>query len=137
MRRSLMILLALALVSVFSVAAIPIASACGGEGCTPGYWRTAQHADDWGPTGYEPDDSFNVVFGVDWFDPDVTLLDALWMRGGHEKALARHGVAALLNALHPGIDYQYTAFDVMEMMQTGEESAKNLLEYQNEMGCNF
>lgn len=136
MRRSLTVLLALALVAVFSMAAIPVASACG-EGCTPGYWRASQHVDEWSPTGYRTYDSFNAVFGVDWFDPDVTLLDALWMRGGQEKALARHGVAALLNALHPDIGYRYTAFEVLTLVQRGKEWAKNALEYQNEMGCYF
>jgi hypothetical protein len=130
-------LLAVVLMAVFSLAAIPAASACGGEGCTPGYWKVDQHLDDWGPTGYDPDDDFDTTFGVDWFDPDVTLLEALWMRGGKEKALARHGVAALLNASHPGIDYEYSAAKVMWLVRTGMEWAKNKLEYQNEMGCYF
>ena len=67
------------------------------EGCTPGYWKQDQHFDSWEATGYEPGDSFDVVFGVassnGW-----TLLEALDAGGGDENALARHATAALLNA---------------------------------------
>ncbi len=109
----------------------------GGQGCTPGYWKQSHHLDDW--TDYSPNDRFEDVFGVDarcnW-----TLLEALKAGGGGEAALARHAVAALLNAAHPEIDYAYDADEVIAMVQhayaTGEfQSAKNALEQQNESGC--
>jgi hypothetical protein len=68
----------------------------GGEGCTPGYWRN--HPLAWGDTGYAPGDDFDAVFGVDAFDPDLTLMNALRLGGGGLNKLARMGVAALLNA---------------------------------------
>ena len=86
-------------------------------GLTPGYWKQEHHFDDWGPTGYGPNDNFDDVFsafvlahGVPYYsdiangiNPDLTLLEALQLRGGKEKAMLRHAVAALLNCTHPSI----------------------------------
>lgn len=110
----------------------------GGEGCTPGYWKQPQHFDSWSGTGYAPGDSFDSVMGVDSsFD---TLLDGVSAKGGGENALARHAVAALLNAASSDVDYEYTTGEVIALVQdayaSGDfESAKNLLEAQNEAGC--
>ena len=79
----------------------------GGEGCTPGFWKQEQHFDSW--VGFAPSDSFEAVFGVDVTlraggqntIEDPTLLDALNANGGGVNALARHAVAALLNASNP------------------------------------
>ena len=141
MRRRGSIVLALVLITVFCVAAIPTASACGGEGCTPGYWKQDHHFDSWAATGYETHDDFDDVFGVT-SSGDWTLLEALKAKGGGEKALARHAVAALLNASNPDVDYAYTAAEVIALVQSAYgccnfEAIKNLLEYQNELGCPF
>lgn len=110
----------------------------GGEGCTPGYWKQPHHFDSWEATGYEPGDSFDVVFGVDSsFD---TLLDGVEAKGGGEKALARHAVAALLNASSPYVSYEYSAAEVMALVEDAYASgyfevAKDMLEEQNETGC--
>lgn len=110
----------------------------GGEGCTPGYLKQMQHFDSWGATGFAPSDSFDAVMGVD--SSFNTLLDGLKAKGGGENALARHAVAALLNASSPDVDYEFSAGAVIAMVQdayaTGDfESAKDLLEAQNEAGC--
>lgn len=110
----------------------------GGEGCTPGYWKQTQHFDSWAATGYAPGDSFDAVMGVD--SSFGTLLDALEAKGGGESALARHAVAALLNASNPDVSYGFTAAGVIALVQdayaSGDfESAKDLLEAQNELGC--
>lgn len=108
----------------------------GGEGCTPGYWKQEHHFDSW--LGYSPGDNFGTTFGVapttNW-----TLLTALQAKGGGEKALARHAVAALLNA-SSSVDYLYSAAEVTALVQgayaSGDfEGVKNLLESQNELGC--
>jgi hypothetical protein len=110
----------------------------GGEGCTPGYWKQPHHFDSWAATGYEPGDSFDVVFGVDSsFD---ALLDGLGAKGGGERALARHAVAALLNASSPDVSYEFMAIEVIVLVQyaydTGHfEVVKDLLNDQNETGC--
>lgn len=110
----------------------------GGQGCTPGYWRQEHHWDSW--VNYSPADDFEVVFGVvASFDPH-TLIDAVRLGGGGERAMARHAVAALLNAGNPDVSYLYSEADVIAMVQgayaTGDfEGVKNLFEAQNEAGC--
>jgi hypothetical protein len=110
----------------------------GGEGCTPGYWKQPHHFDSWEATGFAPGDSFDATMGVDSsFD---TLLDGVSAKGGGEKAFARHAVAALLNASSPDVDYGLSSGDVIALVQdayaTGDfETAKDLLEEQNEAGC--
>lgn len=108
----------------------------GGEGCTPGYWKQEQHFDSW--VGYAPGDSFDAVFGVD--SSFATLLDGAEAKGGGENALARHAVAALLNASNPDVSYEYSEAEIIALVQgayaSGDfESAKDMLEYQNELGC--
>jgi hypothetical protein len=75
----------------------------GNEGCTPGYWKQDQHFDSW--AFYTTGQSFNTVFGGTYFTPDITLLAALGRNGGGINALARHSVAALLNATNGTVDY--------------------------------
>jgi hypothetical protein len=82
---------------------MPVETTTGNEGCTPGYWKQSQHFDSW--TFYTTDQSFNTVFGGTYFTPDITLLQALGLNGGGINALARHSVAALLNATNGEVDY--------------------------------
>lgn len=87
-----------------------------GEGCTPGYWKQSQHLGSWEPTGYAPADTLDPAFGYSEYYGYGTdsLLDALGFRGGGGDAgaariLFRAATAALLNATHPDVDYQYSA----------------------------
>jgi uncharacterized repeat protein (TIGR01451 family) len=117
----------------------------GGEGCTPGFWRQPQHFDSW--VGFEPSDSFEDVFGVDvtltvarQTVDDPTLLQAVRAQGGGVNALARHAVAALLNASNPDVASDFTTAQVIALVQaavaSGDfETAKNLLAAANEQGC--
>lgn len=90
----------------------------GVEGCTPGYWKQDQHFDSW--AGYAPTDLFSTVFGRTLpGGSTMTLLDALNLMGGGIEALARHAVAALLNATSPDVDYAYTSAQVISMFQLG------------------
>ena len=98
----------------------------GTEGCTPGYWKN--HLKRW-PVSTNL--SFNATFGVNIFEPDFTLLQAVKQGGGHEKRLGRHAVAAYLNSL-VGIDYKYTTAEVIALVQAGNADA---LEKANERGC--
>jgi hypothetical protein len=86
----------------------------GGEGCSHGYWKN--HLSAWGPTGYNPTDDFDTVFGVNAFTPDRTLLQALQAGGGGIDNLGRQGVAALLNASHPGVDFPLTPEQVITLV---------------------
>lgn len=103
-----------------------------GEGCTPGFWKN--HLSDWGPTGLSPGDDFDTTFGVDLFDPDITLDDAVNLGGGGVRKLARHGTAALLNALHPAVSYPLSAAQVIAAVQAGDSDT---LAGFNELGCDL
>jgi hypothetical protein len=112
---------------------------CGGEGCTPGYWKQEQHFDSW-PSDYDPEMLFSAVF-VDAF-PGQTLLDVLELHGGGLNALGRHTVAALLNAASAGVGYDFTLDDVIESFnavypgsKSDYNSLKNDFESSNEQGC--
>jgi len=105
------------------------------QGCTPGYWRQKHHYFAW--TTYSPGDSFQNVFGVPY---SGNLGSAVKARGGGENALARHAVAALLNAANPDVAYPYTTAEVIAMVQAAYASGdfastKNLFEAANEAGC--
>jgi hypothetical protein len=100
------------------------------EGCTPCYWKN--HLDSWPPTEYSPEDDFDTTFGVDLFDPDITLDDAIRAKGGKENRLARHGTAALLSAAHPDVYYSLTVEDVIILVQAEDADT---LEMNNELGC--
>lgn len=134
----------------------------GVQGCTPGYWRNhstaanGNQADAWIPTGFTGDQLFSDT-GV--FDrlititsggkgrpvllTDPTLLDAVVAAGGGTSALARHAVAALLNAAHPDVNAYCTVEEVVQMVQDaldgvgplGIEGTKDLFEQANELGC--
>jgi hypothetical protein len=125
---------------------------CGGEGCTPGFWKN--NADNWGHSawvGYLPTDSFETIFDVDVTlrgkgkdtYPNPTLLDALNANGGGINALARHAVAALLNTSSPCVNYAYTDVgalitDVHNAILAGDAAIQELhsdLAYDNEAGC--
>jgi len=105
-------------------------------GCGSGFWRN--HFEDWDPTGLNPVDLFDAVFGVS--TSGFVLLDALEARGGGELDLMRHAVAAYLNAAHPDVDFLYTPPVVIDIVQmayaSGDfESAKKRLEAANDQGC--
>jgi hypothetical protein len=51
------------------------------------------------------------------FDPDMTLFEAANMTGGSFNQTLLQGVAALLNAAHPSLDYPWTVSQVQSAMQ--------------------
>ncbi len=104
----------------------------GDEGCTPGYWQAPEHQDEWALTGFDQSDDFDATFGVDLFDPNITLGVAITLNGGGVNKLARHGTAALLSAAHPGVDYPFTVAQVIALVQAGDADA---LAAANELGC--
>lgn len=110
----------------------------GGEGCTPGFWKNS--VGSWPPTGYAPSMDFDATFGVNLFDPNISLMTALGLQGGGKYALARHATAGLLAAAHPDVDYPLTVAEVRTLVQnavtSGDyEGAKNQLAMYNELGC--
>jgi len=115
---------------------------CGSTGCTPGYWKN--HQELWGPTGLARTESFDDVFGVDAYDPDISLAAAL-NPTNPLGVFASHAVAALLNALHPDEAYALTADEVITMVQdalaSGSEEemlkVKDIFDHLNNAGCPF
>ena len=112
----------------------------GTQGCTPGYWKQSQHFDSW--VGYSTGDDFDATFGVNFFNPNRTLLQAVGQGGGGAAALGRHAVAALLNTTNAGVGYPYTTAQVLDLVQgdgaylgLNYTQRKNLLEAANELGC--
>ena len=82
---------------------IVILQSCAQEGCTLGYWKN--HTDRW-CDAYETCDIFGAVFAnTPPSLANLTLLQALNLGGGGIYNLARQGVAALLNACSPDVDY--------------------------------
>jgi hypothetical protein len=90
------------------------------EGCTPGFWKVPQHHDSWAATGFTTGQTLESVFdvpdslGLD----DRTLLQALGFKGGSTidgaaRILLRAAVAAVLNAAHPGVAYEFTLAEVI------------------------
>ena len=138
MKKPVYVLIAVSLVLVLLPAAATalFADETTGGGCTPGYWKQDHHEGSW--VVYARDNLYSAVFGV---GGDNTLLDALQTGGGGEKALARHAVAALLNASNPDVGYLYSVDDVITIVKAAYappfdfETAKNLLEVQNELDC--
>jgi hypothetical protein len=118
---------------------------CGGEeGCTPGYWKNSPGC--W--ECFEPSTLFSDVFGVvitvraggKKTIKDPTLMQALNANGGGINALARHAVAALLNACDADIGYPMTMDQVIAAVQTevpdGDiEGLKDEFAGYNELGC--
>ena len=130
-------------------AALSVPPPGGGEGCTPGYWKQSQHFDSW--VTYDPDDLFSDVFGhiitircgkKRRTVTDPTLRQALKAKGGGINALARHTVAALLNAASPGVSYDLTVAEVINKFKAvypGTKEEYNVLKDYfvnfNEQGC--
>jgi hypothetical protein len=112
------------------------------QGCTPGYWKQAQHFGNW--VGYVPTapgaSVYNTVFGVNLFPPSMTMLQALGQGGGGAKRLGRHSTAALLNAAHGGVAYGMTTAQVIAAVQAAVASgdydgAAGRFESLNERAC--
>lgn len=108
------------------------------HGCTPGYWKQKHHFDSW--VGYTSTQDYDAVFGVNLFNPNKTLVDALSTGGGKAFRLGRHSVAALLSARHPDVQYGMTADEVIALVRQAVASgnydaASDRFEKLNERGC--
>lgn len=86
------------------------------EGCTPGFWKN--HS-DWFPIS--PDTPFDIAFGGEFFDPDITMFDAVNLKGGGLNVLTRHAAAAYLNAA-AGLDYPLEDWEIVSMFNAAFSS---------------
>jgi hypothetical protein len=98
----------------------------GTQGCTPGYWKN--HTDSW--TGYNPGQSTGSVFTASAYFPPLntqTLLQSLQGGGGDgtfgaAQILLRAGTAALLNSVHPNVDYPRSMGQVVDSVNAALKS---------------
>ena len=71
--------------------------------CSPEFWKN--NLDLWKVVGVDYNSDFDVTFGKDYFEPDITLEQAIKREGVGMNHLARSGTAAYLSALlDPEID---------------------------------
>ena len=72
-------------------------------GCSSEFWE--ENLEVWSLVGADYDDDFDSTFGKDYFEPDITLREAISREGVGMDHLARSGTTAYLNALaDPEID---------------------------------
>jgi len=84
------------------------------QGCTPGYWK---NHNDW-PSSYRRDDRYSQWFAIPMayltIFQNKTLREVLYFGEGGAQALARHSVAALLNAaMLGGSSFRLSESDVI------------------------
>ncbi len=122
------------------------------DGCTPGYWKSTQHHDEW--TGLTPGQTLESVFDVpDSYGIDLKTLDqALGPPGSGALngsgpdgvyQLLRHATAGILNANHPDVDYPFSAGDIVAAVnfvlvfknKDLNNLLKDILASANERGC--
>jgi hypothetical protein len=112
----------------------------GSDGCSATYWKT--HFFPWLATGFRPCDDFDTVFGVNAFCPNRSLWLSLCYGVGGKNRLAREGVAALLNATNPTVNYPLSMGEVIQLvhdaMITGQyEPLATQLAQKNSLHCPF
>jgi len=72
-------------------------------GCTPDFWKN--NLELWEVLGVDYNDDFDETFGKDYFEPDITLQEAINAEGVGINHIARSGTTAYLNAMaDPEID---------------------------------
>jgi hypothetical protein len=150
--RAVLLTMALA-VSVIGGSAPAAANRMGNEGCTPGFWKQAQHFDSW--EEYTPGTTLGSVFTLPAYASslaDDTFLEALSYGGGptlldKAKQLLRSAVAAFLNAASEEVGYPYRRFaDPGNMLATVNsalasgnkttiEDLKDDYDAKNDLGC--
>jgi hypothetical protein len=93
-------------------------------GCSPFFWTFTNDPQPWLDAGYDGSEDFDTSFGVDRFDPDVTLFGALFQSGEGIDGLARDAVAALLNASNPNVHYPYLPEAVKALLRQNDPDAR-------------
>ena len=66
-------------------------------GCSPEFWKNNLNL--WQEVGIEHNRDFDETFGSDYFEPNITLEEAIKREGVGMNHLASSGTAAYLNAL--------------------------------------
>jgi hypothetical protein len=121
------------------------------EGLTPGFWKN--HLDAW-QLPYNPNQPNPTLLGdvftseADYFPEGSSLLQALQFPGGPSLAgaariLLRAAVAALLNAVHPDVNYPLSDSEIISQVNNALNSMNrntmlnlaSTLDSYNNLGC--
>ena len=89
--------LAVLLVSIFAVKQENTSIENIEFGCTPEFWKN--NLELWKVLDVNYNDDFDGIFGSDYFEPDISLEQALYLEGPGINHLARSGVAAYLDSI--------------------------------------
>ncbi|MDH3658142.1 MAG: haloacid dehalogenase-like hydrolase [Nitrosopumilus sp.] len=97
--------------------------------CSSDFWKN--NLELWDKVGLDYNDDFDETFGKDYFNPDITLEQAINMEGVGMNHLARSGTAAYLNALvDPEIDEEIVRiavnFGYVHQIDRYIENCKNI-----------
>ena len=65
--------------------------------CSPEFWKN--NLELWEAVGVDYNNSFDETFGKDYFEPDITLEQAIRKEGPGMEHIARAGTAAYLHSL--------------------------------------
>jgi hypothetical protein len=131
------------------LAALRVPVTPGQHACTPGYWKN--HLSAWTATGLSPTalvgNTFTIPANLSTLGGE-TLREALAGGGGPgvlgaARILLRAGVAAMLNAGHPSVDYPSTRFQVRDAINAALASNNRstmlaraaALDADNNLGC--
>jgi hypothetical protein len=87
------------------------------ESCTPGIWKNLpQKLPLWNQAGVSPGDSFDAIFSCS--ATGLSMGEAVDAKGGEENKLIRFAAASYLNAVHPDVDFNLSAADVIDTFCT-------------------
>jgi hypothetical protein len=94
----------------------------GGEGCTVSFWKNAGSSDAWNQSGILPQTRIEEILGtvpVELANPEqkltpaeLSIEQALRLRGGKVNRLVREAAAAYLNAMSPEVSFDLTAAEL-------------------------
>ena len=135
------ILAALSIVTVAAILlAVPPSAYATKAACTPGYWKNNTDTNGFG--GLDLLDLREQVLGLTGFDlgPDtnITLAEAVALKGGGQNAVFRYAAASVYNWLALGEPFPENLFiDALERFEDGNisESIKRFEKLHNESIC--
>jgi parallel beta-helix repeat protein len=104
-------------------------------GCEPDFWVNTNDPQPWLDTGLSAGADFDATFGVDRFEEDVTLFEALYQGGEPYDELARQATAGLLNASNADVHYPYAPDAVKALLVQGDPESR--LSAANDLVCPF
>jgi hypothetical protein len=121
--------------------ASPSAFAHGDKGCTPGYWKNNSDTNGAEEAGYLDlllNDKVFDLTGKNLGAPaDLTIGEALVLKGGGLNAVYRHAAAGVLNQIYGGIDYPADLFEeaIQKVLDENISGAIEKLDFINNLGC--